>query len=96
MGCVATGGATRTGSESPATSSIGPSTAASSATLINKDLRVALEAAAKMNFPIFVGSTIAQIWQAAVSLGDGGLDHAEIQAPPEDIARSWDAGGKKP
>ncbi len=64
--------------------------------MINKDLRVALEAAAKMSFPIFVGSTIAQLWQAAVSLGDGGLDHAEIQAPPEDIARSWDAGGKKP
>jgi 3-hydroxyisobutyrate dehydrogenase len=48
--------------------------------LMNKDLKIALEAAAEMDFPMLIGSTVAQVWQAAVAQGNGARNHTEIYA----------------
>ncbi|HET7478079.1 MAG TPA: NAD(P)-dependent oxidoreductase [Rubrobacteraceae bacterium] len=48
--------------------------------LMNKDLKIALEAAAEMDFPMLIGSTVAQVWQAAVAQGNGARSHTEIFA----------------
>jgi len=68
----------------------------SATTLMNNDLDIALEAAAETSFPILIGSTTTQIWQAAVAQGNGGRNHTEIYAFLEDITGGRDAGSKTP
>lgn len=68
----------------------------SATTLMNNDLEIALEAAAEMSFPILIGSTTTQIWQAAVAQGNGGRNHTKIYAFLEDITGGRDAGSKTP
>ncbi len=50
------------------------------ATLMNKDLNVALEAAADLDFPVMVGSIVAQMWRTAIAHGLCGKDHTEFFA----------------
>ena len=64
--------------------------------LMNKDLKIALEAAAEMDFPMLIGSTVAQVWHAAVAQGNGARDHTEIYAFLENMAGSRDAESKTP
>ena len=64
--------------------------------LMSKDLKIALEAAAEMDFPMLVGSTVAQVWQAAVAQGNGARNHTEIYAFLEDVAGARDAGTEGP
>lgn len=64
--------------------------------LMNKDLKIALEAAAEMDFPMFIGSATAQIWQAAVAQGNGARSHTEIYAFLESMTGSPKAEGKTP
>ena len=59
--------------------------------LMNKDLKIALEAAAEMDVPMLIGSTVAQVWQAAVAQGNGARDHTEIYAFLESMTASLDA-----
>jgi len=64
--------------------------------LMSKDLKIALEAAAEMDVPMLIGSTVAQIWQAAVAQGNGARNHTEIYAFLENMAGSQDAEAKTP
>lgn len=64
--------------------------------LMNKDLKIALEAAAEIDFPMLVGSTVAQVWQAAVARGNGARNHTEIYAFLEEITGARDAGTERP
>ena len=64
--------------------------------LMNKDLKIALEAAAEIDFPMLIGSTVAQVWQAAVAQGNGAKSHTQIYAFLEDVTGSRDAGAKAP
>ena len=64
--------------------------------LMNKDLKIALEAAAEMDFPMLIGSTVAQVWQAAVAQGNGARNHTEIYAFLEIMTGSRDAESKRP
>jgi 3-hydroxyisobutyrate dehydrogenase len=64
--------------------------------LMSKDLKIALEAAAEIDFPMLIGSTVAQVWQAAVAQGNGDRNHTEIFAFLENIAGTRDAGAEKP
>ena len=59
--------------------------------LMNKDLKIALEAAAEMDVPMLIGSTVAQVWQAAVAQGNGARNHTEIYAFLESMTASRDA-----
>lgn len=68
-------------------------------TLMSKDLKIALEAAAEMDFPMLIGSTVAQVWQTAVAQGNGARNHTEIYAFLEDMTgspESPEAGSKTP
>jgi 3-hydroxyisobutyrate dehydrogenase-like beta-hydroxyacid dehydrogenase len=56
--------------------------------LMNKDLKIALQAAAEMELPTPVGSALAQIWQLAMTHGYGGEDHTAIYAFLEDLLGS--------
>ncbi len=60
--------------------------------LMSKDLKIALEAAAEIDFPMLIGSTVAQVWQAAVAQGNGARNHTEIYAFLEDLTGVRDAG----
>jgi 3-hydroxyisobutyrate dehydrogenase-like beta-hydroxyacid dehydrogenase len=53
--------------------------------LMNKDLKIALETAAEMGFPMPIGSTLAQIWELAVARGYGPENHTAIYAFLEDL-----------
>jgi 3-hydroxyisobutyrate dehydrogenase-like beta-hydroxyacid dehydrogenase len=64
--------------------------------LMSKDLKIALEAAAEIDFPMIIGSTVAQVWQAAVAQGNGARNHTEIYAFLEDITGTRDTGTEKP
>lgn len=64
--------------------------------LMSKDLKIALEAAAEMDVPMLIGSTVAQVWQAAVAQGNGSRSHTEIYAFLENMTGSQDAGAKAP
>ncbi len=64
--------------------------------LMNKDLKIALEAAAEMDFPMLIGSTVAQVWQAAVAQGDGMKSHTEIYAFLENLTGNPEAEDHTP
>jgi 3-hydroxyisobutyrate dehydrogenase len=53
--------------------------------LMNKDMKIALEAAAEMEFPMPIGSSLAQIWQLAVAHEYGPENHTAIYAFLEDL-----------
>ena len=62
--------------------------------LMNKDLKIALEAAAEMEFPMPIGSTLAQIWGLAAARGYGPENHTAIYAFLEDLLGEGDGGYK--
>jgi 3-hydroxyisobutyrate dehydrogenase-like beta-hydroxyacid dehydrogenase len=45
-----------------------------------KDLKIALESAAEIGHPMFSGSSISQLWQAAAARGYGLEGHTSIYA----------------
>jgi 3-hydroxyisobutyrate dehydrogenase len=53
--------------------------------LMSKDVKIALETAAEMEFPMLVGSTTSQIWQTAVAHGRSAENHTAIYAFMEDL-----------
>jgi 3-hydroxyisobutyrate dehydrogenase-like beta-hydroxyacid dehydrogenase len=53
--------------------------------LMSKDLKIALETAAEMGFPMPIGSTLVQIWELAVARGYGPENHTAIYAFLEDL-----------
>jgi 3-hydroxyisobutyrate dehydrogenase-like beta-hydroxyacid dehydrogenase len=53
--------------------------------LMNKDLKIALEAAAEMEFPVPIGSALAQIWELALAHGYGPENHTAIYAFLEEL-----------
>ena len=53
--------------------------------LMSKDLKIALETAAELGFPMLIGSTLAQIWQAAVAQGYGPEGHTAIYTFLEEL-----------
>ena len=46
--------------------------------LMNKDVKIALDAASELGFPTVMGSAVGQVWQAAVAQGFGGKGHTAI------------------
>jgi 3-hydroxyisobutyrate dehydrogenase-like beta-hydroxyacid dehydrogenase len=48
--------------------------------LMNKDVRVALDTASELGFPTIMGTAVGQVWQAAVAQGFGGEGHTAIYA----------------
>jgi 3-hydroxyisobutyrate dehydrogenase len=64
--------------------------------LMSKDLKIALEAAAEMDFPMLIGSVVVQIWQSAVAQGNGARNHTEIYAFLENLTGSREAGNRTP
>jgi 3-hydroxyisobutyrate dehydrogenase-like beta-hydroxyacid dehydrogenase len=64
--------------------------------LMSKDLKIALEAAAEMDFPMLIGSVVVQIWQASVAQGNGTRNHTEIYAFLENLTGSREAGNRTP
>ena len=55
--------------------------------LMNKDVGIALEAAAEMDFPMRVGHVVRELWQTAAARGYGPEGHTSIFAFLEDLAR---------
>jgi 3-hydroxyisobutyrate dehydrogenase len=64
--------------------------------LMNKDLKIALETAAEMEFPMPIGSALAQIWELAVARGYGPENHTAIYTFLEDLLGERDGGYKEP
>ncbi len=64
--------------------------------LMNKDLKIALETAAEMEFPMPIGSALAQIWGLAVARGYGSENHTAIYAFLEDMLGARDGGDAEP
>jgi 3-hydroxyisobutyrate dehydrogenase len=60
--------------------------------LMNKDLKIALEAAAEMGFPMPIGSTLAQVWELAAAHGYGPQNHTAIYAFLEDLLGEREGG----
>jgi 3-hydroxyisobutyrate dehydrogenase-like beta-hydroxyacid dehydrogenase len=63
--------------------------------LMVKDLKIALETAAEMGHPMFSGSSISQLWQAAAARGYGLEGHTSIYAFLETLSgedRKWETG----
>ena len=54
--------------------------------LMVKDLKIALETAAEMGHPMFSGSSISQLWQAASARGYGLEGHTSIYAFLENLS----------
>jgi 3-hydroxyisobutyrate dehydrogenase-like beta-hydroxyacid dehydrogenase len=54
--------------------------------LMVKDLKIALETAAEMGHPMFSGSSISQLWQAASARGYGPEGHTSIYAFLENLS----------
>ncbi len=46
--------------------------------LMNKDVKIALDAAAEIEFPMPIGAAAGQLWQLAVTQGYGAADHTAI------------------
>jgi 3-hydroxyisobutyrate dehydrogenase-like beta-hydroxyacid dehydrogenase len=64
--------------------------------LMVKDLKIALETAAEMGHPMFSGSSISQLWQAAAARGYGLEGHTSIYAFLENLSgedRKRETGG---
>jgi 3-hydroxyisobutyrate dehydrogenase-like beta-hydroxyacid dehydrogenase len=59
--------------------------------LMNKDVGIALEAAAEMDFPMRVGHVVRELWQTAAAQGYGPEGHTSIFAFLEDLARECGA-----
>jgi 3-hydroxyisobutyrate dehydrogenase len=64
--------------------------------LMNKDLKIALEAAAEMEFPMPIGSALAQVWEIALARGYGPENHTAIYAFLEDLLGERDGVNEKP
>ena len=64
--------------------------------LMRKDLKIALETAAEMEFPMPIGSALAQIWELAVARGYSPENHTAIYAFLEDLLGEHDGGYKGP
>src|SRR5215210_2707229 len=64
--------------------------------LMNKDLKIALEAAAEMEFPMPIGSVLTQIWEIAVARGYGPENHTAIYAFLEDLLGEGDGRYEEP
>jgi 3-hydroxyisobutyrate dehydrogenase len=64
--------------------------------LMNKDLKIALEAAAELEFPMPIGSALAQIWEIAVNRGYGPENHTAIYTFLEDLLGERDGGDEEP
>ena len=62
--------------------------------LMNKDLKIALEAAAEMESPMPLGYALAQIWQIAMVQGYAQENHTAIYAFLEDLL--GEEGNEKP
>ncbi len=58
--------------------------------LMAKDLKLALETAAEIDHPMFSGSAIAQLWQAAAAQGYGPEGHTSIYAFLENLSGEVD------
>ena len=54
--------------------------------LMVKDLKIALETAAEIGHPMFSGSAISQLWQAAFTRGHGPEGHTSIYAFLENLS----------
>jgi 3-hydroxyisobutyrate dehydrogenase-like beta-hydroxyacid dehydrogenase len=63
--------------------------------LMNKDLKIAVETAAEMEFPLPIGSALAQIWELAMARGYGSQNHTAIYAFLEDLLGERDGGYKE-
>ena len=64
--------------------------------LMSKDLKIALETATEMEFPMPIGSALAQIWELAMARGYGQENHTAIYAFLEDLLGERDEGHKEP
>ncbi len=64
--------------------------------LMNKDLKIALETAAEMEFPMPIGSALAQIWELAAARGYGPGNHTAIYTFLEDLLGERDGGYREP
>jgi 3-hydroxyisobutyrate dehydrogenase-like beta-hydroxyacid dehydrogenase len=64
--------------------------------LMSKDLKIALETAAEMEFPMPIGSALAQVWELALAHGYGPENHTAIYAFLEDLLGERDGGYKEP
>jgi len=62
--------------------------------LMVKDLKIALETAAEMGHPMFSGSAISQLWQAAFARGHGPEGHTSIYAFLETLSREEEGDGR--
>jgi 3-hydroxyisobutyrate dehydrogenase-like beta-hydroxyacid dehydrogenase len=62
--------------------------------LMVKDLKIALETAAEMGHPMFSGSAISQLWQAAFARGHGPEGHTSIYAFLENLSREEEGDGR--
>ncbi len=62
--------------------------------LMVKDLKIALETAAEMGHPMFSGSTISQLWQAAFARGHGPEGHTSIYAFLENLSGEEEGDGR--
>lgn len=62
--------------------------------LMVKDLKIALQTAAELGFPMPIGSTLAQLWQAADAGGNGAEGHTAIYAFLEEyVGKEGDGNG---
>ena len=64
--------------------------------LMSKDLRIAIETAAEMEFPMPIGSALAQIWELAMARGYGPENHTAIYAFLEDLLGERYGGHEEP
>lgn len=64
--------------------------------LMSKDVKIALDTAAEMEFPMIVSSAVSQIWQTAVSHGHSAENHTAIYAFIEDLLGENAASRKDP
>ncbi|MDQ3834783.1 MAG: NAD-binding protein [Actinomycetota bacterium] len=55
-----------------------------------KDLRIALETTAEREFPMPIGFTLAQVWQAALVQGYGAEGHTTLYAFLEKLVGNYD------
>ena len=55
--------------------------------LLNKDVQIALQAAAELDVPLPIGSIVAQIWREAADAGFIQRDHTAIYAYLEERLR---------
>jgi 3-hydroxyisobutyrate dehydrogenase-like beta-hydroxyacid dehydrogenase len=62
--------------------------------LMVKDLKIALETAAEMGHPMFSGSAISQLWQAAFARGYGPQGHTSIYAFLENLSGDEEGDGR--